>query len=584
MHRRKKNNVVILGLCCLLMLMGIGYAAFSSKLNINGTSNITSTWDIRITNVETIKTEGNAENATEPNWNDLTANMTANFYAPGDSITYEITVENKGTLDAVLDSIKINAPEQNVLIYSVEGITAKEELLSETEKKFNVILKYNEDITSQPEQTKFSFSTVLEYVQKGNSTNFSDADSIEVEGFKISDLEVNPNETSVTSKITAENAIKYYFSLNNDKWYETNNNSYTIHNLKPNTEYMLYVKAENEEGEVVFSSTKFKTLDKTKPKVLLVMGDNIKGENNWYKGLDINVEVSDNDKVAKALYCIGNSDCTPDKELELTDNKGMVQITSNKDSQKVCVKAVDVVGNEEIKCTDNYNVDSNIPEVTNVIVTPDDDTMTIEVDANDKESGVSTYYYSKDGGKSYVETSNPNYTFTTLEEGDYLVTVYVKDKAGNISETMAKTTNIRHAAFCEHNDIDNFGDCIIASEAKESNIELAKQEIEGKGNPNFMVTSPSASYNEVHASNTTVHSHAYYDNIGTGYTFNKTTGIYTLTGYSLKDPSSIDYSSGDYYTCLSTNTSCTTLYKITNVTTSTNSSTGQITYNMTKYD
>ena len=40
MNKRRKNNYIILGLCAVLVLMGIGYAAFSSQLNITGTSNI----------------------------------------------------------------------------------------------------------------------------------------------------------------------------------------------------------------------------------------------------------------------------------------------------------------------------------------------------------------------------------------------------------------------------------------------------------------------------------------------------------------------------------------------------------------
>ena len=104
-----------------------------------------------------------------------------------------------------------------------------------------------------------------------------------------------------------------------------------------------------------------------------------------------------------------------------------------------------------------------------------------------------------------------------------------------------------------------------------------------------MATSPSATYNEIHASTTSTTSlnySTYY--IGRGYTFNSSTGLYNLTGYNgLEDPSTIDYSSGDYYICGSNVQStggCSSLYKITNLTTSTNSSTGQITYTFTKYN
>ncbi len=586
MTRRKKNNLIILGICAVVVCMGIVYAAFSNQLRINGTSSITSNFRVLITNIETGDIVGGASNKEEPTYTDASATFSASLEKPGDSISYNITVENQGTIDAVIDSIKINAPKQDAIIFSIEGINSKEDLLQDESKTFSVIVKYNENITSQPDNTDIDFTVDFEYLQKGNSTNFSDADSDETEtGFRISSLEVNPDETSLDINMTADTAIKYYYSLDNDKWYESTENIYTLYNLKPNTDYTVYVKAENSAGEVVFGSTTTKTIDKTKPTLKLSIGDNVQGENGWYKGLDINVEVSDNDVVASTKYCTTTEEtCTTTENVELNDNKGSVQFSSNSAAQKVCVTATDKVGNETTKCTDKFNVDSEVPTISNVTVTPDDDTMTIEVEGNDSYSGIQTYYFSKDGGSSYIESSNPNYTFTNLEEADYLVVVYVKDKAGNISETSAKTTTIRHASFCEHNDINNFGDCIIATEAGETDVELAKQEIEAKGEPDFMVTSPSATYNEVHASNTSTTSHTYYDNIGTGYTFNSSTGYYTLTGYSYVDPSSIDYSSGNYYTCLSTNTVCTTLYKIAGVTISTNSSTGQITYNMTKYN
>ena len=38
----RQRNYIILGLCSILLVMAAGYAAFSSRLTINGTSNITS--------------------------------------------------------------------------------------------------------------------------------------------------------------------------------------------------------------------------------------------------------------------------------------------------------------------------------------------------------------------------------------------------------------------------------------------------------------------------------------------------------------------------------------------------------------
>ena len=75
---------------------------------------------------------------------------------------------------------------------------------------------------------------------------------------------------------------------------------------------MLKLKGDN--GKVVYSSKPFTTLDKTNPKVNINIGDNVKGDNGWYKGLSLITEVTDNDKVKEVLYCVGQ-DCEPNKTL-----------------------------------------------------------------------------------------------------------------------------------------------------------------------------------------------------------------------------------------------------------------------------
>ena len=132
MHREnKKRKIIIFSLVGILLLMAVGYSAFKTNLNITGTSNITSVWDVRITNVKIKETSGLAENVGDlDSYTNLEANMEANFYEPGDYITYTVTVSNKGTLDAMLDSVKLNMPEQEVINFKVEGATSKEKLTS----------------------------------------------------------------------------------------------------------------------------------------------------------------------------------------------------------------------------------------------------------------------------------------------------------------------------------------------------------------------------------------------------------------------------------------------------------------------
>ena len=585
-HKKNKKYLLIgLIVICIFLMLGLGYALLSQNLEIQGTGIITSDWNILITDIVTKDKSNTASNVTEPTHSGTSATINAKFELPGDFISYDITVANQGTLNAVLDSIKIKMKDQDVFLFDVKGIQSGEELNVDEEKTFTLTIRYNENITDNPDITNIDLSMDLDYLQEGNESNFAGADLPEIDELGITGIDTDIKETSIKTTINATNAIKYYFSLDNDKWYEKTDKSYTFYDLKPNTEYTIYVKAEDVSGEVVFSSKTVRTDDKTRPNIQLSLGDNQKGENNWYQGLTIDSKITDNDQVKEALYCTTTeTNCTPNEKLELTEGVGHVQFTSNSKGQKVCIKATDRKGNENTKCSNAYMIDGTEPTLTDIILTPEDDTMTITVNSSDKESGVYTYYYSKDGGQEYIESNDSNYTFTSLEEKDYLVSVYVKDKAGNTSEPVAKSTTIRYASYCIHNDITNLSDCVLASETQNTNVEEAKKEIESKGTPNFRVTSPNVVYQEKHATSTSTYSSSTYHNISTSYTFNTSTGAYALTSSKLTDPETLDFSSGQtYYTCTSTNTTCTTMYAITGVTTSTDGS-GAKTYKMTKYD
>ena len=51
MRGRRKRSLALGILCCLLVFMGIGFAAARTTLNITGTSTITNAWDVRLSNV-----------------------------------------------------------------------------------------------------------------------------------------------------------------------------------------------------------------------------------------------------------------------------------------------------------------------------------------------------------------------------------------------------------------------------------------------------------------------------------------------------------------------------------------------------
>ena len=108
--------------------MVIGYATFQTKLEIKGTSKVTSNWDIEITNVTEGVPSGFAENAVAPSFDKLWASMEATLFAEGDAMEYDVTIENKGTLDAKLNDIITNLDNSNneAVLITFSGYTKGE--------------------------------------------------------------------------------------------------------------------------------------------------------------------------------------------------------------------------------------------------------------------------------------------------------------------------------------------------------------------------------------------------------------------------------------------------------------------------
>ena len=103
---RTQRNYIIAGLCMILVIMGVGYAAFQSQLKISGTSSISGSFNIQITNIKTIlPSESGGSgipdgyNISEPTYTPTSATFNAGFELPGSMIGYIVEVSNLGSID-----------------------------------------------------------------------------------------------------------------------------------------------------------------------------------------------------------------------------------------------------------------------------------------------------------------------------------------------------------------------------------------------------------------------------------------------------------------------------------------------------
>ena len=614
--------------------MVAGYAAFQTQLKVTGSSTVTSNWDIEITNVTAGTPTGSAENAVAPSYDKLWASMEANLYDKGDAMEYDVTIENKGTLDAKLNDIITNLDNSNneAVIITFSGYTKGEVLKAKTSKVVHVKIEYNPEYEGG--ETSSEVEINFDYGQNNNEENNPDSQYLLTYDYSTNggtSVELTEELIASGSNVDLSNAATKegwtFVGWNTDKDAQIGLENYqmpasntTLYAIYSKTLKVTYEKGENidsigknEDSCNIYNNgtsceitlpeitpslgyvidgwyedtTKVGTqgdtfildnnkilisksivLDNEKPKITISVKQNFVGENNWYKDLTLNVKVTDNKQLKDVFYCITTKNtCDPNKTTDLIDGQFDYTFEEHKQSQKMCVKALDEIGNEITRCSDQYLVDGIEPNINNITLTPDDDSLLVNIEAEDTSSGPYVYYFSKDGGNSYVISNNPNYTFTGLAEGDYLILTYVEDKAGNISKTSVGNATIRHNSFCMHNNIEDFGDCIIATEANETDITMAKQKIESKENPNFNVTSPSVTYeqnvNDFTVVQTTTLGRLVF---GSDYTFDSNTGLFKLTGTTTAEVSKVDYTKTPYVVAINhlidTNDS---MYKIENI-------------------
>ena len=166
-----QRNYLIVGLCAILVIMGVGYAAFSSQLKITGTSNIDSTWSVKITSITPNSIVGTAEDKPEvTTYNDTSATFGVILKSPGDSITYDITIENQGTIDAVLKTIMKTDTNNSAILFETSGVNENDELKVGEIATMKVKVTYNPEITSQPTDLDSTLNIELDYEQNAGGS------------------------------------------------------------------------------------------------------------------------------------------------------------------------------------------------------------------------------------------------------------------------------------------------------------------------------------------------------------------------------------------------------------------------------
>ena len=235
---RRNKTIIISILLVAVVLMTIGYAILATSLNINGSTAVTSNWQVEFSDIRTVSLKGGATNKVTPTVSKTTANFEVDLVQPGDEVTYEIDITNYGDIEAEVKGATYTSTGSDAIYIRFEGIRKGTRISScegqSTCPKVTVIVKvgYDASITSDPEEKTKDISITLDIGQYVSSNPTPDGELLPELGYptlveqilndnKIkSDTGIDFSQISsatngqglyYTRSNTEDNRITYYF-------------------------------------------------------------------------------------------------------------------------------------------------------------------------------------------------------------------------------------------------------------------------------------------------------------------------------------------------------------------------------------
>lgn len=165
---KRRKNMVIVCLLLAVLCLSVAYAAFATTLTINGDAKIKSDeWNVEITDIKVKNFTGNAKGGT-PTYTKTTATFEAELVTPGDSVTYEVTITNKGSVVANFDSQNWveEAGKNAPITYTLPQDSVFATPLNQNDTvKFEVIATYDADADGTKPDTSKKITGTIDYVQ-----------------------------------------------------------------------------------------------------------------------------------------------------------------------------------------------------------------------------------------------------------------------------------------------------------------------------------------------------------------------------------------------------------------------------------
>ena len=389
LEKLKNKKVLALYLVGVLLLStGLSYAFFVATSNTTGNGSISSV-DTAIVTSEGIAGDGNIS-------------FSESDIYPGHTAIASIKVTGTG--------------ENTPLLYNVifEGTNTFTTPINYTIYKLDQNIEVSYSCTPKKEVV----SGAMMYYEECSGNNITSLGSaIKTGTISNGKTILLDNEVIVTSP---EGTITYYYVV---------------------IEYPNQANEQNSDlGSTLSGTIKVESNGEYPTPSVMFVGNTTAGSSGWYKSASVISNITSYTEDYEVKYCTTTSEaCVPDTTPTLSDNSFNVDLSNNKDEQKVCVRITDSYNQVGEGCSLGYKVDGEIPTVTIESEEVDKTSIKITVKGNDNYSGIASYKFSSDNGSSYetVNTSEDSYTYTfsNLESGTaYNIKAQIIDEAGNIGE------------------------------------------------------------------------------------------------------------------------------------------------------
>jgi len=179
-RRMAVHKYLLLMMGFLIFGMGIGYAAISQTLEIDGTTDIDrSSWNVHFANV--LVSDGSVAADTPTITDSTSVSFSVNLDNPGDFYEFKVDVKNDGTMNSKIDSYQVlpvlTAEQQEFFEYTVTYVDGTpvqvgDALNAGSQETLLIRFHYKElnDTSLYPtDDVDFDFSVSLNYIQ-GNGT------------------------------------------------------------------------------------------------------------------------------------------------------------------------------------------------------------------------------------------------------------------------------------------------------------------------------------------------------------------------------------------------------------------------------